>query len=67
MDKGILLALVMLVIWAIATFRYEAPGFVHVLLTAGVALLIHRIVDRGAPKVIPAAGAAPKSPKSPKS
>ncbi|MBI2797237.1 MAG: hypothetical protein HYX65_11085 [Gemmatimonadetes bacterium] len=35
--------------WGIATFKYEAPGYVHLLLTLGVALLVHRIVDRGAP------------------
>lgn len=57
MDKGILLAIAMLVTWGIATFKYEAPGLVHLLLTAGVALLIHRIVDRGAPKpAVPPAG-----------
>ena len=47
MDLGILAALVMLVIWAVATFRFDAPGWVHALLTAGVFLLIWRIVVRG--------------------
>ena len=60
MDKGILLAVALLVIWGIATFRYEAPGVVHLLLTAGVALLIYRIVDRGAPAVAPPGGGTPK-------
>ena len=50
MDLGILAAIAMLVLWAVATFVFEAPGYVHILLTAGVFLLIWRIVARGAPK-----------------
>ena len=37
----------MLVVWAVVTFRGDAPGWIHVLLTAGVFLLIYRIVIRG--------------------
>ena len=47
MDIGILAALAMLVVWGIATFALEAPGYVHLLLTAGVFLLIWRIVALG--------------------
>jgi hypothetical protein len=48
MDVGIVVALVMLVIWAFVTFFINnAPGITHALLTAGVALLIWRIVSRG--------------------
>ena len=47
MDLGIILAILMLIGWAIATFAYEAPGWVHGLLTVGVFLLIWRIVVRG--------------------
>lgn len=54
MDAGIVIAVVMLVTWAIATFGFEAPGIVHILLTGGVALLIWRIVVRG---TTPKAGA----------
>ena len=50
MDLGIIAALAMLVLWAVATFVFEAPGYVHLLLTAGVFLLIWRIVVSGAPK-----------------
>ena len=46
---GIPLALVMLAVWAVATFAYEAPGWVHLLLTAGTFLLIYSIVARGTP------------------
>ena len=49
MDLGILVALAMLVGWAVWTFAFSAPGFAHVLLTAGVFLLIYRIVVRGTP------------------
>ena len=49
MDLGIVTAVVMLVIWAIGTVAFEAPGWLHILLTVGVFLLIHRIVVRGTP------------------
>lgn len=49
MDLGILVALGMLVIWGVWTFAFEAPGWAHILLTAGVFLLIYRIVARGTP------------------
>ena len=37
----------MLVIWAIVTFSMTAPGWIHLLLTVGMFLLIYRIVVRG--------------------
>lgn len=43
------IGLVMLVAWGVATFVYEAPGWVHLLLTAGVFLVIYGIVVRGTP------------------
>ena len=50
MDLGIVAAIVMLVGWALATFvMNDAPGWVHAFLTAGVFLLIQRIVARGTP------------------
>ena len=39
------IAIVVLVLWAIATW-FEAPGWVHLLLTLGVSLLIYGIVVR---------------------
>jgi hypothetical protein len=51
MDVGILAAIAMLIVWAIGTFMYEAPGWIHLLLSAGVFLLIYRIVVRGTPGV----------------
>ena len=47
MDLGIIAAIVMLVVWAIVTFTTTAPGWIHILLTMGVFLLIYRIVVRG--------------------
>jgi len=47
MDLGIIAAIVMLVAWAIVTFTTTAPGWIHLLLTMGMFLLIYRIVVRG--------------------
>jgi uncharacterized membrane protein len=49
MDLGIISAILMLVIWGAATLTMDAPGWVHGMLTAGVFLLIYRIVARGTP------------------
>jgi uncharacterized membrane protein len=46
MDLGVIGALALLVIWAIAALVLEGPGWVHLLLTIGVSLLIYRIVAR---------------------
>lgn len=52
MDPWLIIAIMMLVIWAVITFVVnDAPGITHALLTAGVALLIWRIVKRSAPAV----------------
>jgi len=47
MDLGIIAAIAMLVVWAFITFTTSAPGWIHILLTMGVSLLIYRIVVRG--------------------
>jgi hypothetical protein len=47
MDAGIIAALAMLIVWGIATFAFEAPGWIHGLLSLGVFLLIYRMVVRG--------------------
>jgi threonine/homoserine/homoserine lactone efflux protein len=47
MDIGILIAVLMLVVWAVITFIVnDAPGVTHALLIAGVSLLIWRTVKR---------------------
>ena len=47
MDIGIIAAVVMLVVWAVVTFTKSAPGWIHILLTMGMSLLIYRIAVRG--------------------
>ena len=47
MDLGIIAAILMLAIWAFVTFTTTAPGWIHILLTLGMFLLIYRIVVRG--------------------
>ncbi len=56
MDLGLIGAVVMLVVWAFLTFTTDAPGYVHLLLTLGVFLLIWRITTRGARNTRPPAG-----------
>jgi hypothetical protein len=43
MDLGLLVAIVMLIVWGIGTFALEAPGWIHLLLSVGVFVLIWRI------------------------
>ncbi len=50
MDLGILGAIVLLVMWVIAALVMQGPGWVHLLLTVGVSLLIYRIVARDTAK-----------------
>ena len=47
MDLGIILGVAMLIVWAIGALVYSGPGWLHLLLTAGVFLIIWRIVVRG--------------------
>jgi uncharacterized membrane protein len=47
MDIGIIAAIAMLVVWAVVAFTTSAPGWIHILLTMGMSLLIYRIVVRG--------------------
>ncbi len=47
MDVGIVAAIAMLLLWAVGTFAFSAPGWIHLLLTLGVFVLIWRIVVRG--------------------
>lgn len=49
MDLGILGAIALLVLWAVAALIMEGPGWVHLFLTIGVFLVIYRIVVRATP------------------
>jgi len=44
MDLGIIVAIIMLIMWAIGALVMQGPGWIHLLLTLGVSLLIFRIV-----------------------
>lgn len=50
MDLWTIGALVMLAVWGWLTFTTTAPGWIHLLLTAGVFIVIWRIVVRGTPE-----------------
>lgn len=43
-------AVVLLLVWAVVALVLQGPGWVHLLLTVGVSLLIYRIVVRGSSK-----------------
>jgi len=47
MDIGIIAGVALLIVWAVGTFVYMAPGWIHLLLTVGVFIVIWRIVARG--------------------
>lgn len=49
MDLSLIAGVAMLLVWGGLTLTTEAPGWVHLLLTAGVFLIIWRIVVRGTP------------------
>jgi uncharacterized membrane protein len=47
MDLGIVVGILMLVIWAVVALGYSGPGWIHLLLTFGVSLIVWRIIVRG--------------------
>jgi hypothetical protein len=47
MDLGLVASLALLVIWAVGTFFFDGPGWIHLLLIVGVSMLIWRVVVRG--------------------
>jgi len=47
MDLGLVVGVAMLVIWAIGALVFDGPGWIHLLLTVGVFVVIWRIVVRG--------------------
>jgi hypothetical protein len=48
MDLGLLAGFAMIVVWAVGTFVYSAPGWIHVLLSVGLFLVVWRIAARTA-------------------
>ena len=53
MDIGIVAAIAMLAVWALGSFVYEAPGWIHLLLSVGLFVLMWRIVVRGTSRDVP--------------
>jgi hypothetical protein len=49
MDIWMIAAVIMLILWAVGAFAFAGPGWIHLLLTAGVSVLIWRISTRGVP------------------
>jgi hypothetical protein len=49
MDSYMLAGIVMLIAWGGITYTTDAPGWVHLMLTGGVFVIIWRIVVRGTP------------------
>jgi uncharacterized membrane protein len=47
MDVGVITAVAMLLVWAVWALVFDGPGWIHLLLTVGVTLLIYRVVLRG--------------------
>jgi hypothetical protein len=43
MDIGLVASVVMLIVWAVGAFVLDAPGWIHLLLSAGMFVLIWRI------------------------
>ena len=56
MDVWMIAAIAMLAVWGIGTFALAAPGWIHLLLTVGLSLLIWRIVARDVPDEPPRPG-----------
>ena len=46
MDVGLIAGMVMLLLWVAGTFFLEAPGWINLLLSVGVFVIIWRIVMR---------------------
>jgi uncharacterized membrane protein len=47
MDWWTIAGIVMIAVWGVVTFGFNGPGWIHLLLTLGVTLIIWRVVVRG--------------------
>jgi hypothetical protein len=50
MDVGLLAGILLLVLWVVGTFFLDAPGWITLALSAGMFLVIWRIVARTSAK-----------------
>jgi hypothetical protein len=66
MDLGLIAGVVMLIGWAISTFGFNGPGWVHFFLSAGVFLVIWRysVLTRKKPAPPPSEPPTPSGPRS---
>jgi uncharacterized membrane protein len=62
MDLGLIAGVVMLAGWAISTFGFNGPGWVHFFLSAGVFLIIWRYSVLSRKKPAPQLSEPPASP-----
>jgi hypothetical protein len=49
MDLGIIAGVAMLVVWVMGALVFDGPGWVNLLLTLGVTVIIWRVVGRSTP------------------
>jgi hypothetical protein len=60
MDLGIIAAIALLAVWAVGTFAFDAPGWIHLLLSVGLFVLMWRIVVAGTRRHAPTEPPAPR-------
>ena len=51
-DPYFIAALAMLIVWIVGTFFFEAPGFLHLLLSVSLFMIIWRIVVHDTPDLM---------------
>lgn len=47
MDLGLIVGVALIIIWAVGALVLDGPGWLHLLLSVGVFVIIWRIVVRG--------------------
>jgi hypothetical protein len=47
MDLGMLMGVALIIIWGVGALVFDGPGWIHILLTTGVFIVIWRIVVTG--------------------
>ncbi|HEX6967107.1 MAG TPA: DUF5670 family protein [Gemmatimonadaceae bacterium] len=65
MDIGIVAGVALLIVWAVGTFVFMAPGWIHLLLTLGVFIVIWRIVVLGTAERRGSSGKSHTKPQKP--
>ena len=47
MDLGLIVGIALIIVWAVGALVLDGPGWLHLLLSVGVFVIIWRIVVRG--------------------